>query len=40
MEARAHRNTVVVALAAKLARIVCAVLRSGERFELRAATAS
>jgi transposase len=32
--ARAHVNTVVVALAAKLARIVCAVLRSGQRFEM------
>ena len=38
--ARAHVNTVVVALAAKLARIVCAVLRSGQRFEMRAATMS
>ena len=38
--ARAHVNTVVVALAAKLARIVCAVLRSGQRFEMRAAAVS
>jgi transposase len=38
--ARAHVNTVVVALAAKLARIVCAVLRSGRGFEMRAATVS
>ena len=35
--ARAHVNTVVVALAAKLARIAWAVLRSGQRFETRAA---
>jgi len=34
--ARAHVNTVVVALAAKLARIACAVLRSGQRFEMKA----
>ena len=40
LAARAHRNTVVVALAAKLARIVCAVLRSGKRFEMQAAMAS
>ncbi len=40
LAARAHRNTVVVALAAKLARIVCAVLRSGKRFEMQAAIAS
>src|SRR4051794_23134640 len=38
--ARTHINTVVVALAAKLARIVCAVLRSGRGFEMRAATVS
>jgi transposase len=38
--ARAHVNTVVVALAAKLARIICAVLRSGQRFETKAAAAS
>jgi transposase len=38
--ARAHTNTVVVALAAKLARIVWAVLRSGQRFEMKAATPS
>ena len=38
--ARAHVNTAVVALAAKLARIICAVLRSGQRFEMKAATAS
>jgi transposase len=36
--ARAHVNTVVVALAAKLARIICAVLRSGQKFEMPAAT--
>jgi len=38
--ARAHVNTVVVALAAKLARIIHAVLRSGQRFETRAAAVS
>jgi hypothetical protein len=38
--ARAHKNTVVVALAAKLARIVWAVLRSGQVFERRAALAA
>jgi len=38
--ARAHVNTVVVALAAKLARIICAVLRSGQRFGMQAAAAS
>jgi transposase len=38
--ARAHVNTVVVALAAKLARIICAVLHSGQRFEMSAATVS
>ena len=38
--ARAHVNTVVVALAAKLARIICAVLRSGQPFEMKAAMAS
>ena len=38
--ARAHVNTAVVALAAKLARIVCAVLRSGRAFEMRAAPVS
>ncbi len=36
--ARAHVNTVVVGLAAKLARIVCAVLRSGQKFEVTTAT--
>jgi transposase len=36
--ARAHVNTVVVALAAKLARIIWAVLRSGQRFDMKAAT--
>ena len=36
--ARAHKNTVVVALAAKLARIAWAVLRSGQIFELRTAS--
>ncbi len=35
--ARAHMNTAVVALAAKLARIVWAVLRSGQKFNLGAA---
>jgi transposase len=40
LAARAHVNTVVVALAAKLARVICAVLRSGQRFEMRAATVS
>jgi transposase len=40
LAARAHVNTVVVALAAKLARIICAVLRSGQRFEMKAATVS
>ncbi len=35
--ARAPKNTAVVALAAKLARIVWAVLRSGQGFEGRAA---
>lgn len=35
--ARAHVNTVVVALAAKLARIICGVLHSGQPFEIRAA---
>jgi transposase len=34
LSARAHVNTVVVALAAKLARIICAVLRSGQKFEM------
>jgi|SRR4051794_32991627 len=38
--ARAHVDTVVVALAAKLARIVCAVLRTGQKFEMQAATVS
>ena len=38
--ARAHTNTVVVALAAKLARIVCGVLHSGQPFEMKAAMAS
>jgi len=38
--ARAHVNTVVVALAAKLARIICAVLRGGRAFEMRAAAVS
>jgi hypothetical protein len=37
---RAHKNTVVVALAAKLARVACAVLRSGRGFEVGAATVS
>jgi transposase len=38
--ARAHVNTVVVALAAKLARIICAVLRTGQKFEMQAAKVS
>ncbi len=38
--ARAHVNTVVVALAAKLARIICALLHSGQPFEMKAAMAS
>jgi transposase len=38
--ARAHVNTAVVALAAKLARTVWAMIRSGQRFDLKAATAS
>ncbi len=37
---RAHVNTVVVALAAKLARIAWAVIRSGKKFDMKAATAS
>jgi transposase len=37
---RAHVNTVVVALAAKLARIVWAVLRHGGRFDLKPMPAS
>jgi transposase len=36
---RAHRNTMVVALAAKLARVACAVLHSGRGFEVGAAVA-
>ena len=38
--ARAHVNTVVVALAAKLARTVWAVIRRGATFDMKAATAS
>lgn len=38
LAARAHVNTVVVALAAKLARTICAVLRTGQQFVMRAAT--
>jgi transposase len=38
--ARAHVNTAVVALAAKLSRIACAVLHSGKRFEMKAAMVS
>jgi transposase len=38
--AGAHVNTVVVALAAKLARIICAVLRSGQKFEMQVAAVS
>lgn len=37
---RAHANTAVVALAAKLARIVWAVLRHGERFDMKLTSAS
>jgi transposase len=37
--ARAHSNTVVVALAAKMARMVWALLRHGRTFEYRAITA-
>jgi transposase len=40
LRARAHANTVVVALAAKLARIICAVLHSGQRFEMQGASVS
>ena len=38
--ARAHVNTVVVALAAKLARIIWAVLRGGVPFQMKASTVS
>lgn len=38
--ARAHVNTAVVALAAKLARTAWAVIRSGQRFDMEAATVS
>jgi transposase len=38
--ARAHVNTAVVALAAKLSRIACVVLHSGKPFEMKAATGS
>lgn len=38
--ARAHVNTVMVALAAKLARIICAVPRCGQESEMRAAMVS
>ena len=37
--ARAHVNTVVVALAAKLAWIAWAVIRGGEKFDMKGATA-
>jgi hypothetical protein len=37
---RVHVNTVALALAAKLARIVCAVLHSGKPFEARVANAA
>lgn len=40
LAARAHVNAVVVALAAKLARIICAVLRTGQKFEMKATTVS
>jgi len=39
LRARAHVNIVVVALAAKLARIAWAVLRTGRCFEARAVAA-
>jgi transposase len=38
--ARAHVNVAVVALAAKLAQIILAVLCSGQSFEMKAATVS
>jgi transposase len=38
--AGAHVNTAVVALAAKLSRIACAVLHSGKRSEMKAAAVS
>ena len=38
--ARAHVNTVVVALAAKLAPIICVVLHSRQRFEMSATAVS
>ncbi len=38
--ARTHVNTVVVALAAKLARIAWTVIRTGRRFDMKAAPAS
>jgi transposase len=38
--ARAHVNTAVVALAAKLARTAWAVIRSGQRFDMEAAMVS
>ena len=38
--ARAHVNTAVVALAAKLARTAWAVIRRGQKFDMEAATAS
>jgi transposase len=40
LRVRAHVNTVIVALAAKLARIVWAVLRHGGRFEIKPTPAS
>jgi transposase-like protein len=40
LAARAHRNTVVMALVAKLARIISAMLRSGRGFEMQAAMVS
>ena len=39
LQARAHMNTVVVALASKLARIAWAVLRTGRGYEVKAAAA-
>ena len=40
LRARAHVNTVVVALANKLARIAWAILRTGQTFEAREAVAT
>ena len=40
LAARSHRHTVVATLAAKLARIICAVLHSERGFERQAAMVS